>query len=89
MTTMTQAERLMQIETLLQAKATADDLRDKAMIDAIGEIKTDIKAIRKDIDDDKAELAALKNSGRGILIGVALAAGGVGAGLSQFLTWLK
>ena len=89
MSNVTQGERLMQIETLLQAKATADDLRDKAMIDAIGEIKTDIKAIRKDIDDDKAELAALKNSGRGILIGVALAAGGVGAGLSQFLTWLK
>jgi hypothetical protein len=79
----------MQIETLLQAKATADDLQAKAILEAMGEIKDDLKAVRKDMDADKAELAALKNKGTGILIGVALAAGGVGAGLSQFLTWLK
>jgi hypothetical protein len=79
----------MRIETLLQAKAEADDTHDKAMLKAIAEVKTDLKAIRKDFDDHKTDYAALKNKGTGVLVGVALAAGGVGAGLSQFVTWLK
>ena len=80
---MTQGERLMRIETLLQAKAEADDVHDKAMLKGMDEIKDDIKAIRKELDDDKADLAALKNKGSGLLIGVGLAAGGIGAAVTK------
>lgn len=87
---MTQGERLMRIETLLQAKAKADDIHDKAMLAAIAEVKSDIKAIRKDMDDDKADLAALKNKGAGLLIGVGIAAGGAGAALTKIVqAWLS
>lgn len=79
----------MRIETLLQAKAEADDAHDKAMLKAIDEIRDDVRAIRKDLDADKAELAALKNKGAGILVGVGLAAGGVGAALTKIVqSWL-
>lgn len=79
----------MKIETLLQAKAEADDVQAKAMLKAIDEIKDDVKAIRHDLDADKAELAALKNKGSGLLIGVGLVGGGVGAGLTKaFMAWL-
>ena len=84
----TQGERLMKIETLLQAKADADHLHDQAMLVAVDDIRSDVKAIRKDLDDDKAELAGLKNRGAGILIGVAIAAGGIGAGIGKFWQWI-
>jgi hypothetical protein len=67
---MTQGERLARIETLLES---------------LPEIKDDIKAIRKELDEDKADLAALKNKGSGLLIGVGLVGGGVGAGLTKAL----
>lgn len=71
---MTQGERLARIETLLEA---------------LPEIKDDIKAIRKELDEDKADLAALKNKGSGLLIGVGLVGGGVGAGLTKaIIAWL-
>jgi predicted nucleic acid-binding Zn-ribbon protein len=71
---MTQGERLMRIETLLES---------------LPEIKEDIKAIRKELDEDKADLAALKNKGTGLLIGVGLVGGGIGAALTKALTaWL-
>lgn len=71
---MTQGERLARIETLLEA---------------LPEIKDDIKAIRKELDEDKADLAALKNKGTGLLVGVGLVGGGVGAGLTKALmAWL-
>jgi hypothetical protein len=84
----TQGERLMKIETLLEAKAEADHIHDQAMLLAIDDVRSDVKAIRKDLDDDKAELERLKNRGAGILIGVAIAAGGIGAGFSKFWQWL-
>lgn len=72
---MTQGERLARIETLLES---------------LPEIKDDIKAIRKELDEDKADLAALKNKGSGLLIGVGLVGGGVGAGLTKALmAWLS
>jgi hypothetical protein len=53
------------------------------------EIKEDIKAIRKELDEDKADLAALKNKGTGLLVGVGLVGGGIGAALTKALTaWL-
>jgi hypothetical protein len=84
----TQGERLMKIETLLEAKAEADHIHDQAMLLAIDDVRSDLKAIRKDLDEDKAELAGFKNRGAGILIGVAIAAGGIGAGFSKFWQWL-
>lgn len=84
----TTGERLMQIETLLKAKNDADDIRDQAMLKTIDEMRDDLKAIRKDLDEDKAELAGLKNRGAGILVGVAIAAGGIGAGFSKFWAWI-
>ena len=80
----------MRIETLLQAKAKADDIHDKAMLKAIEDVRSDVKAIRKELDDDKADLAALKNRGKGLLVGVGLVAGGAGAGLTKaIMAWLS
>jgi hypothetical protein len=45
----------------------------------------DIKAIKTEMEAVKAEHAALKNKGAGILIGVGLAGGAVGAGIAEFL----
>lgn len=71
----TQGERLARIETLLES---------------LPEMREDIKAIRKDLDDDKADLAALKNRGSGLLIGVGLVGGGVGAGIMKaVLSWVS
>lgn len=66
---MTQGERLVVIETLLQ----------ESVVKRINEMAEDVKAIRKDLDADKADLAALKNRGWGIIIGVGMAGGAVGA----------
>jgi len=78
----------MKIETLLEAKSEADHLHDRAMLMAVDDIRSDVKAIRKDLDEDKADLAGLKNRGAGILVGVAIAAGGIGAGFGKFWQWL-
>ena len=67
---MTQGERLARIETLLEA---------------LPEIRADIKQIREDLDADKAALAALQNKGKGLLIGVGLAGGAIGAAVSKAL----
>jgi len=65
---MTQGERLARIETLLES---------------LPEMKEDVKAIRADLDADKADLAALKNKGVGILIGVGLFGSAIGAALAS------
>lgn len=65
----TQLERLARIEALLES---------------LPDMKDDIKAIRDDQIKDVADLAALKNRGLGLLIGVGLVGGGVGAGLAKF-----
>ena len=71
----TQGERLARIETLLET---------------LPEMRNDIKAIRKDLDEDKADLAKLKNRGSGLLIGVGLVGGGVGAGIMKAaIAWLS
>lgn len=74
-----QGERLMRIETLLE----------EALMPALDEVRRDIKAIRADLDSDKADLAALKNKGAGILIGVTIAAGSVSALVTHFWSWLR
>lgn len=74
---MTQAERLAVIETLLRSR----DKEDEALSELLREMREDIKAIREDLDKDKADLAALKNKGAGFIIGVGLAASAAGAAL--------
>lgn len=75
----TTAERLARIETLLEA-AVGQRVQDRAdMHKTIDAMAADIKAIRVDLDADKAALAELTNRGRGLLIGVSLAAGALGA----------
>jgi hypothetical protein len=54
---------------------------------ALGEIKDDIKQIKTDVQADKADLAALKNKGAGLLVGAGLAGGGIAAALGQLIGW--
>lgn len=81
MTGGTNGERLTRIEVLLEAAVSQRAEDRSAMQKTIEEMASDIKAIRKDLDAHKAELESFKNKGSGILIGVGLAAGGIGAGI--------
>lgn len=60
--TMTQGERLIRIETLLEERVIHD----------LGTMSKDLKGLKKVVEDDIADLAKLKNRGAGILIGVGL-----------------
>lgn len=75
----TQGERLARIETLIAAseRQRTEDRTDLAK--TLESMAADIKGIRTDLDADKAALATLTNRGTGILVGVSLAAGAVGA----------
>lgn len=94
--TRTEAERLTRIEVLLeQAVVQRTEERERhaeereLMKETIEGIASDLKTIRAELADDKADLAALKNKGTGLLIGVALAGGAAGAGLSSVLEWFR
>jgi uncharacterized protein involved in exopolysaccharide biosynthesis len=85
---MTQAERLTRIEVLLEA-AVSQRVEDRdAMRAVIQDMATDIKQIKSDVSADKADLQALKNKGAGILVGVALAGGGIATGIGHFIAWV-
>ena len=85
---MTQAERLTRIEVLLEA-AVSQRVEDRdAMRAVIQDMATDIKQIKSDVSEDKADLQALKNKGAGILVGVALAGGGIATGIGHFIAWV-
>jgi hypothetical protein len=71
----TQAERLTKIETLLETKL--DEIVRR--LDGIEKHQTQQD---KESAEDRAELAALKNKGAGILIGVGLAGGAIGAAIT-------
>lgn len=75
---MTQGERLARIETLIEEKVLTE----------ITGLRDDVRAIRKELDDDVADLARLKAKGSGILIGVAMAGAAIGAGASSLWRWL-
>jgi len=51
-------------------------------------IEKKLDAVEVEQRADVAELAALKNKGAGILIGVAIAAGALGASATSLLQWL-
>lgn len=83
--TRTEAERLTRIEVLLEQAVVNRAEERAAMKETIDGIAEDIKAIKTELAADKADLAALKNKGAGLLIGVGLAGGAVGAGMAEFL----
>ena len=84
----TTPERLTRIETLLEQAVVQRAEERAAMKETIDGIAADVKALRADFEADKADLAALRNKGTGLLIGVGLAGGAVGAGLTEFLKGL-
>lgn len=54
----------------------------------LARVETKIDAMEVEQRADIAALAALTNKGSGILIGVAIAAGALGASASTFLKWI-
>lgn len=73
--TRTEAERLTRIETLIEGYL-AQRVEDRnAMKETIDTMAADVRQIKADLAADKAELAALKNKGIGLLIGAGLAGG--------------
>ena len=82
--TVTQSERLTRIEVLLEAAVTQRNEDREAMKRTIDEMASDIRQIKADIQADKTDLANLKSKGSGILIGVGLAGGAIGAGVAEF-----
>jgi beta-phosphoglucomutase-like phosphatase (HAD superfamily) len=85
---MTNGERLARIEALLESNAKSDGEFRADIRKAIEEMRAEAKAHREKTDADEEELSALKNKGAGILIGVAIAAGALGASAAQMLKWL-
>ena len=77
-----QAERLTALET-----ATA--MHWEAAMGKLDEISGELKAIRKDLDEQTAKLAAMENKGKGVLIGVGIAGTGLGAWVSSLLEWFR
>ncbi|WEK43653.1 MAG: hypothetical protein P0Y64_02125 [Candidatus Sphingomonas colombiensis] len=69
---MTPAERQAVLETKLDH-----------LISAVAALTAEIEALKADVRADQAELAAIKNRGKGILIGVSLAATAMGAAVSS------
>lgn len=54
----------------------------------IAALRKEVKSLRAEQEADKADLAALKNKGTGLLIGVGLTGGTVGAALAKALSGL-
>lgn len=79
----TQAERLARIETLVEGIANGMEKAEAERIRVHTELRAEITKLREDLHADKAELAALKNKGTGLLVGVGLAGGTIGAALTS------
>ena len=76
--TRSEAERLTRIETLLETKL--DDIANR-----LAKIEEHQSKQDEDAKLDREDLAALKNKGAGVLIGVGLLGGGIGAAVSGVL----
>lgn len=76
---MTPAERQAILETKLDNVLKAME----AMSDDIKALTNQVEALKVEVREDKAELAAIKNRGKGILIGVALSASAMGAAFAN------
>ena len=85
----TTPERLTRIETLLEQAVTQRNEDRTAMRETIDQMAKDITEIKADLAADKAALATLKDKGAGILIGVGLAGGAIGAGITAGIETIK
>lgn len=79
----TQGERLARIEALLEGLTNATKENNDIARRAHTELSDEVKNLRKEFTEDKEELAALKNRGIGLLIGVGAVGGAAGAALSS------
>lgn len=79
----TQAERTARIETLVEGIAKRMEEDRAAQRRENEALRKEVEALRKEMEADKADLAALKNKGTGLLIGVGLVGGTIGATLSK------
>lgn len=77
------------IEEKLSAAVESIARIEKDVAADVEAIKTDVAALRQAVDKDAADLAALKNKGAGLLIGVAIAAGAIGAKFGAIIGALK
>lgn len=80
--------RTSQFDEISLAFGRIEEKLNAAVVD-IAAVKTDVAALRQAVDKDTADLAALKNKGAGILIGVAIAAGAIGAKFGAIVSALK
>lgn len=79
----TQVERLTRIETLIEQMTKTIDKGNTDQRRSDDALRAELKALREEMVADKADLAALKNRGIGLLIGVGALGGSVGAALSK------
>ena len=87
--TRTEAERLTRIETLLEGYLAQRTEDRNAMRESIDAMAADIKQIKEDVSADKADLAALKNKGVGLLVGAGLAGGAAWEAVRAIIGALK
>lgn len=80
--TRTENERL----TILE---TSSAMHHEAVMAKLEDISGELKAVRKDLDEQTEKLAAMENKGKGVLIGVGIAGTGLGAWVSSLLEWFK
>lgn len=79
----TQGERLARIETLLEGLTKSVEENNTQARESHRDLSAEVKKLREEFTADKAELAALKNRGIGLLIGVGAVGGAAGATLSK------
>lgn len=82
---MSEKERLARIEALLEAAVVQRAEDREAMLEDIREIKKDVAAIREDLDLETKTNEKLRNRGIGVLVGVGIAAGAIGASAERII----
>lgn len=82
---LSEKERLARIEALLESAVIQRAEDRETMSDDIREIKEDISAIREDLDLETKTNEKLRNRGVGVLVGVGIAAGAIGASAERVI----
>ena len=85
---MTLGERIARLEALVTAGAKNDAEFRAEVREGLKEIRESFKEHKEKTDADEAALAALKNKGIGLLIGVGVGCSAGGASLSELLSGL-
>lgn len=68
---------------------TSSAMHHEAVMSKLDDITADLKALREDVDEQTAKLAAMENKGKGMLLGVGVAGTGFGAWVTSLLEWFK